>query len=392
MFPFHIWLPDAMEGPTPVSSLIHAATMVVAGVFTVARLFPVYYFFTPKVLIIVGYVGGFTSLFAALIAMTQFDIKRVLAYSTLSQIGYMMVGLGVSHYGGEEGLGYMASMFHLFTHAMFKALLFLGAGSIIHAVHSNEMQDMGGLRKYMPITHVTFLIAALAISGIPPFAGFFSKDEILAAAFEHNKLLFWVEYITAGITAFYIFRLYFKIFWWKNPEFEHTPHESPATMTIPLIILATLAATVGLIPFSKFVSSDMMPFETVTHWNLVIMSVSIGVLGIIIAWWLYKKENKRPDAIANALGKLYKWTYDKFYIDEIYLFVTKKILFNLVARPIAWFDKKIIDGFMEGVGIVTEKSAEKIKGFQSGHLQQYAFTFIAGVIIFALAFIYFLGA
>ncbi len=392
MFPFHIWLPDAMEGPTPVSSLIHAATMVVAGVFTVARLFPVYYFFTPKVLIIVGYVGGFTSLFAALIAMTQFDIKRVLAYSTLSQIGYMMVGLGVSHYGGEEGLGYMASMFHLFTHAMFKALLFLGAGSIIHAVHSNEMQDMGGLRKYMPITHVTFLIAALAISGIPPFAGFFSKDEILAAAFEHNKLLFWVEYITAGITAFYIFRLYFKIFWWKNPEFEHKPHESPATMTIPLIILATLAATVGLIPFSKFVSSDMMPFETVTHWNLVIMSVSIGVLGIIIAWWLYKKENKRPDAIANALGKLYKWTYDKFYIDEIYLFVTKKILFNLVARPIAWFDKKIIDGFMEGVGIVTEKSAEKIKGFQSGHLQQYAFTFIAGVIIFALAFIYFLGA
>ncbi len=392
MFPFHIWLPDAMEGPTPVSALIHAATMVVAGVFTIARLFPVYYFFTPKVLLMVGYVGGFTSLFAALIAMTQFDIKRVLAYSTLSQIGYMMVGLGVSHYGGEEGLGYMASMFHLFTHAMFKALLFLGAGSIIHAVHSNLMQKMGGLRKYMPITHITFLIAALAISGIPPFAGFFSKDEILAAAFTNNRLLFWVEYITAGITAFYIFRLYFKVFWWKDPQYEHTPHESPSTMTIPLIILATLSTTVGFIPFSKFVSSDMIPFETETHWNLVIASVSIGLLGILIAWALYRKENDLPDRIASALGKLYKWTYDKFYIDEIYLFITKKIMFNIIARSVAWFDRHIVDGFMEGVGVVTEKTAEKIKGFQSGHLQQYAFVFIASVLIIALTILYFIGA
>ncbi len=391
MFPFHIWLPDAMEGPTPVSALIHAATMVVAGVFTVARLFPVYYFQTPDVLILVGYVGGFTSLFAAVIAITQHDIKRVLAFSTLSQIGYMMVGLGVSHYGGEEGLGYMASMFHLFTHAMFKALLFLGAGSIIHAVHSNMMQDMGGLRKYMPVTHITFLVAALAISGIPPFSGFFSKDEILAAAFQSNKLLFYTEYITAGLTSFYIFRLYFNIFWGKDRKYEHTPHESPMVMKIPLIFLALAAAFVGFLPFHELVTSDMKPFETVTHWNLVIASVSIGVLGIGFAWFLFKKENSKPAAIAHWFGGLYTITYHKFYIDEIYLFVIKKILFNLVSRPIAWFDRHIIDGFMVGIGTVTIKSSDKIKGFQSGNLQQYAFAFVAGTLILVLSLLYYMG-
>src|SRR5512133_472497 len=204
MFPLHIWLPDAMEGPTPVSALIHAATMVVAGVYLVARMFPVYAFHAPGVLTVISWVGGFTSIFAAVIACTQFDIKRVLAYSTLSQIGLMMLALGVSGYGGEEGLGYMASMFHLFTHAMFKALLFLGAGSVIHAVHSNYMYDMGGLRKHMPITHITFLIACLTIAGIPPLAGFFSKDEILAAAWSHSRVLFSIEYLVAGLTAFYM--------------------------------------------------------------------------------------------------------------------------------------------------------------------------------------------
>ena len=234
MFPFHIWLPDAMEGPTPVSALIHAATMVVAGVYLVARMFPIYSLSAPVALEVVGYVGAFSSLFAAVIACTQTDIKRVLAYSTMSQIGYMMLALGVSGYGGHEGLGYMASMFHLFTHAMFKALLFLGAGSIIHAVHTNHMTEMGGLRKYLPITHLTFLIACLTIAGIPPLSGFFSKDEILAAAFHSNKLLFAVEYVVAGLTAFYMFRLYFSIFWGKETHYHHTPHEAPATMTIPL--------------------------------------------------------------------------------------------------------------------------------------------------------------
>jgi NADH-quinone oxidoreductase subunit L len=251
MFPLHIWLPDAMEGPTPVSALIHAATMVVAGVFLVARMFPIYIVYTPGTLTVIAWIGGFTSLFAAAIACTQFDIKRVLAYSTLSQIGYMMLALGVSGYEGEHGLGYMASMFHLFTHAMFKALLFLGAGSIIHAVHSNYLNEMGGLRKYLPITHLTFLVACLAISGIPPFAGFFSKDEILVAAWQHNRMLFTIEYVVAGLTAFYMFRLYFGIFWNKTPHYHHTPHESPLTMTIPLVFLALGSAFTGFIPFGK---------------------------------------------------------------------------------------------------------------------------------------------
>ncbi|MDR1414972.1 MAG: NADH-quinone oxidoreductase subunit L, partial [Odoribacteraceae bacterium] len=212
MFPLHVWLPDAMEGPTPVSALIHAATMVVAGVYLVARLFPVYYLEAPDVLVLIAIVGAVTSLYAAVVACVQTDIKRVLAFSTISQIGFMMVGLGVSGLEGHEGLGYMASMFHLFTHAMFKALLFLGAGAIIHAVHSNEMDHMGGLRKYLPVTHLTFLIACLAIAGIPPFSGFFSKDEILAATFHFSPLLGGVMSLTAGLTAFYMFRLYYRIF------------------------------------------------------------------------------------------------------------------------------------------------------------------------------------
>ena len=216
MFPLHIWLPDAMEGPTPVSALIHAATMVVAGVYMVARLFPAYYFGSPVVLDIIAFVGAFTSLFAALIAITQNDIKRILAFSTMSQIGYMMLALGVSGYIGEEGLGYTSSMFHLFTHAMFKALLFLGAGAIIHAVHTNDIREMGSLRKKLPITHITFLIAALAISGIPPFAGFFSKDEILTAALQSNSLYYWSGSIVAFLTAFYMFRLYFNVFWGRR--------------------------------------------------------------------------------------------------------------------------------------------------------------------------------
>ncbi|HSK13249.1 MAG TPA: NADH-quinone oxidoreductase subunit L, partial [Phnomibacter sp.] len=211
MFPLHIWLPDAMEGPTPVSALIHAATMVVAGVFLVARLFPVFHF-NEIALNIVAWVGALSALFAAIIACTQTDIKRVLAYSTMSQIGYMMFALGVSGYGGESGLGYTASMFHLFTHAFFKSLLFLGAGAVIHAVHSNDMADMGGLRKAMPVTHLSFLIACLAIAGVPPLSGFFSKEEILLAAWNGNKVIYFIGLITAAITAFYMFRLYFSIF------------------------------------------------------------------------------------------------------------------------------------------------------------------------------------
>src|SRR5678809_997183 len=237
MFPLHIWLPDAMEGPTPVSALIHAATMVGAGVYLVARSFPLFTL-TPVSLSIVTIVGIVSAFLAAIIACTQTDIKRVLAYSTMSQIGYMMFALGVSGYGGETGLGYTASMFHLFTHAFFKSLLFLGAGVVIHFIHSNEMKDMGGLRKYLPITNLSFLVACLAIAGIPPFAGFFSKEEILLAAYHSNKFIYGVALFTSGLTAFYMFRLYFSIFWNKNVEMHNHHDEGPFSMKMPLIVLA----------------------------------------------------------------------------------------------------------------------------------------------------------
>ncbi|HAZ04891.1 MAG TPA: NADH-quinone oxidoreductase subunit L [Marinilabiliales bacterium] len=390
MFPLHIWLPDAMEGPTPVSALIHAATMVVAGVYLVARMFVVYHFYAPGVQELIGYVGGFTSLFAAIIAITQFDIKRVLAFSTLSQIGYMMLALGVSGYGAEHGVGYMASMFHLFTHAMFKALLFLGAGSVIHAVHSNYMYDMGGLRKYMPITHITFLIATLTIAGVPFLSGFFSKDEILVAAFEHNKLLFAIEFLVAGITAFYMFRLYFNVFWGEDKHYHHTPHESPLVMTIPLMILAFGAIFAGYLPFAHMISPDKTPMHLHLHWNIAIPSVLIGLAGIALAWVLYKKKNPIPDKLASAFGTFYTTVYHKFYIDEIYLFVTHKILFNMVSRPVAWFDRHIVDGTMNGVAFIVTTSSNKIKGLQSGQLQQYAAVFIAGALGLVLLGIYFL--
>lgn len=389
MFPLHIWLPDAMEGPTPVSALIHAATMVVAGVFLVARLFPVFAISSPAALGLVGYVGAISALIAAVIACTQTDIKRVLAYSTMSQIGYMMFALGVSGYGGEEGLGYTASMFHLFTHAMFKALLFLGAGAVIHFIHSNEMKDMGGLRKYLPITHITFLIACLAIAGVPPFAGFFSKEEILLAAYQHNPTIYWIALITSGLTAFYMFRLYFSIFWNK----EHHPHgehhgEGGFAMMMPLLLLAVGAAAAGFIPFGHFVSSDGKALETGFHLQFSIAPVALALAGIFIAMWMYRKQNDKPEKIAASLNGLYKAAYHKFYIDEIYMFITRKIIFNLIGRPAAWFDKHVVDGLVNLTGDGTEMISEGIKRIQSGKVQQYAVYFLAGVIGLALLFIY----
>lgn len=389
MFPLHIWLPDAMEGPTPVSALIHAATMVVAGVFLVARLFPMFYFVEDGfVLKIVAYVGAFSALFAAIIAITQTDIKRVLAFSTMSQLGYMMLALGVSGYEGHEGVGYMASMFHLFTHAMFKALLFLGAGSVIHAVHSNYLKDMGGLRRYMPITNITFLIAALAIAGVPPLAGFWSKDEILVAAYEHNKLIYYVGLFVAGLTAFYMFRLYFSIFWRKDTSYEKKPKESPLSMTFPLLVLAVLSVVSGFIPFSEFVTADKAGFEAHLNYPLAVIATTVGIIGIILAWIFYKKENNLSDKYARDFGPLYKWACDKFYFDEIYMFVTKKILFKRVSAPIAKFDKQVVDGTMNGIGNKTVLISQKIKGIQSGKVQDYAFAFVVGIVVIALVFIY----
>lgn len=391
MFPLHIWLPDAMEGPTPVSALIHAATMVVAGVYLVARMFPVFSINTPAVLDIVGWVGAISAIFAAIIACTQTDIKRILAYSTMSQIGYMIFALGVAGYGGENGLGYTASMFHLFTHAMFKALLFLGAGVVIHYVHSNDMKDMGGLRKKMPVTHLTFLIACLAIAGIPPFAGFFSKEEILLAAYNGNTIIYWIALITSGLTAFYMFRLYFSVFWNKPYQADHhSEHKSEGgwIMLFPLLVLALGAAGSGFIPFGKYINTDGNPLESHFHLQFSILPVALGLAGIFMAMWFYKKQNNRPEKFAAALNGVYKAAYHKFYIDEIYLFVTKKIIFNLIGRPAAWFDKNVVDGLVNLAGNTTTAVSEGIKKLQSGRIQQYAIYFLFGVIGLAVLFIY----
>lgn len=386
MFPLHIWLPDAMEGPTPVSALIHAATMVVAGVYLVARMFPLFIAYAPQVLEVIGWVGAFTAFFAASIACVQTDIKRVLAFSTISQIGFMIVALGVctDMNPHEGGLGYMASMFHLFTHAMFKALLFLGAGSIIHAVHSNEMSAMGGLRKYMPVTHITFLIACLAIAGIPPFSGFFSKDEILAACFHYSPVMGWVMTVIAAMTAFYMFRLYYGIFWGKeNKELHahHTPHESPLVMTFPLIFLAAVTCVAGFIPFGTLVSSNGEAYHIHLDTTVAVTSVSIAFLSIAIATWMYARSSQ---PVADKLGKRFKGLHTaashRFYIDEVYQFVTHKIIFRCISTPIAWFDRHVVDGFFDFLAWGTHATSDEIRDFQSGQVQQYAFVFLLGTL------------
>jgi NADH-quinone oxidoreductase subunit L len=388
MFPLHIWLPDAMEGPTPVSALIHAATMVVAGVYLVARLFPLFAV-NEEALSIVTIVGLISALFAAVIACTQTDIKRVLAYSTMSQIGYMMFALGVSGTGGENGLGYTASMFHLFTHAFFKSLLFLGAGAVIHLVHSNDMKDMGGLRKYMPITHISFLIACLAIAGVPPFAGFFSKEEILLAAYNASMPVYIIALLTSGLTAFYMFRLYFSIFWNKETEVHGHHGEGTFSMKFPLILLAICTLAAGFIPFGEFVSTDGKALESHFHLSFSIAPVALGLAGILIAMLMYKKENNKSQQVATALGGLYKAAYKKFYIDELYLFITKKIVFNFIGRPAAWIDRNIVDGLMNGIASVTGKISYLIKNLQSGKIQNYTLYFFGGLAAFLIIFIYF---
>lgn len=390
MFPLHIWLPDAMEGPTPVSALIHAATMVVAGVFQIARLFPLWIEYAPGTLHIVAWVGAFTAFYAAAVACCQSDIKRVLAFSTISQIAFMMVSLGVctEYTTGHEhvgSLGYMASMFHLFTHAMFKALLFLGAGCIIHAVHSNEMSAMGGLRKYMPITHITFLIACLAISGIPPFSGFFSKDEILTAAFAYMPAMGWIMTAIAAMTAFYMFRLYYGIFWGtENVELhaKHTPHEAPLTMTFPLMFLSVVTCLAGFIPFGHFVSADGRAYDIHLDWNVAGTSIIIAVASIFLATYMYiGKRQPKADALAEKFSGLHRWAYKRFYLDEVYQFVTHRIIFGHVSKPIAWFDRHIVDGFFDFLAWGTHALSFRIRGFQSGSVQKYAFVFLFGTLV-----------
>ena len=386
MFPLHIWLPDAMEGPTPVSALIHAATMVVAGVYLVARMFPLFVGYAPEVLHWTAYIGAFTALYAAVVACVQSDIKRVLAFSTISQIGFMIVALGVCTSADPHtgGLGYMASMFHLFTHAMFKALLFLGAGCIIHAVHSNEMSAMGGLRRYMPVTHATFLIACLAIAGIWPLSGFFSKDEILTACFAFSPVMGWVMTGIAGLTAFYMFRLYYNIFWGReNRELHaaHRPHEAPLTMTLPLLFLSAVTCVAGFIPFGKLVSSDGTAYAIHIDRGVVGVSLCVAAAAIALATWMYLRERQTvADALATRFRGLHKAAYHRFYIDEVYQFVTHRVIFACISAPVAWFDRHVVDGLMNLVARVTNGAAYVIRDMQSGSVQRYCIWFLGGAL------------
>ena len=389
MLPLHIWLPDAMEGPTPVSALIHAATMVVAGVYLVARMFPLFCVVDSSMTFI-AVVGAITAFYAAVVACTQIDIKRVLAFSTISQIAFMMVSLAVAYDQPIEGvhysgLGYMAAMFHLFTHAMFKALLFLGAGCLIHAVHSNDYTAMGGLRKYMPITHITFLIGCLAIAGIFPFSGFFSKDEMIAAMF--NREWYWGAWMTmvAGLTAFYMFRLYYLIFWWEeNPHYkEHKPHDAPWQMSLPIIILAAVSCVAGFIPFGELVTYNGAPYHIHIEGSVAATSLTVAVCAIILATIMYAKKNSLPTKMRNAFSGLWTAAYHRFYWDEMYMFVTHKIIFNGICKSIAWFDRHVIDGTMDGLAAVAQFASVKIKGMQSGNILAYVWWYITGAIVLA---------
>lgn len=394
MFPLHIWLPDAMEGPTPVSALIHAATMVVAGVYQVASLFPIYVKFgAVEQLHWIAYIAAFTAFYAAAVACAQADIKRGLAFSTISQIAYMLVALGVcfaldNHHGG---LGYMAAMFHLFTHAMFKALLFLCSGAIIVIVGSNFYQYMGGLRKYMPITNVCFLIGCLAIAGIPPFSGFFSKDEIIAACFQFSPFLGWFMTVVAGMTAFYMFRLYYLIFWGKSyyeadPDHRRRPQEVPFVMWGPLVFLAIISVFAGLIPFGHFVSATGESYDIHIDWSVATTSIVAAVIGISLATWMYAgKEWPVADKLERTFPKLHKAALNRFYIDDAWQYFTHKIVFRCFSRPIAWFDRHVVDNTFNFLAWGTNEAAESIRPWQSGDVRGYATWFISGAVALLLA-------
>lgn len=439
-FPLHVWLPDAMEGPTPISALIHAATMVAAGVFLIARMFPV---FTglPQVMQVIAWTGAFTAFLGASIAITQNDIKKGLAYSTISQLGYMVMAMGIG--------AYSAGLFHLMTHAYFKAMLFLGSGSVIHSMEAvvghdpalnQDMRMMGGLRKFMPLTSLTFLVGCLAISGIPPFAGFWSKDEILGTAYAANPLLWGVGWLTAGITAFYMFRMYFMTFEGQfrgdktqlqqelqaealaktavafgpgamdphelDSAAEHgdhahggSPHESPWTMTLPLLILAIPSLAIGWvgIPFQNYFAEFIYPAgETLTEaleashefdWTeFLIMggnSVGIALIGITLASLMYLRGKIDPAAIARKIRPLYELSLNKWYFDDIYNTVFVQGCRRL-ARQVLEVDYNVVDGVVNLTGFLAVITGEGLKYLENGRAQFYALIIFLAVLGFVL--------
>ena len=430
-FPLHVWLPDAMEGPTPISALIHAATMVAAGVFLIARMYPVFEH-VPAAMNVIAWTGAFTAFLGATIAITQNDIKKGLAYSTISQLGYMVMAMGVG--------AYTAGLFHLMTHAYFKAMLFLGSGSVIHGMEgvvghepvlAQDMRLMGGLRKYMPITSITFLIGCLAISGIPPFAGFWSKDEILGAAFQANPILWGIGWLTAGITAFYMFRMYFSTFEGKfrgtdkkiqqklkqaatsmkqgEVAGEHhdshghsdSPHESPWTMTTPLAVLAIPSILIGLVgtPFGNYFEQFIFaPNETLAEVmektaevdlnEFYIMaggSVAISVVGITLAALMYLSGNIKTSVIASKIQPLYELSLNKWYFDDIYHSVFVMGLRRL-ARQVLEVDFRVVDGAVNLTGFFTLVSGEGLMYLENGRAQFYALIIFGAVLGLVILF------
>lgn len=409
-FPLHVWLPDAMEGPTPVSALIHAATMVTAGCYMVARCTPLF-FVSSDAQYTVSLLGGITAALAACIALTQNDLKRVLAYSTLSQLGYMFLALGVGTFAGIT-----AGMFHLFTHAFFKALLFLGAGSVMHAMGGViDMRKFSGLRRLMPYTCWTFVIGCLALSGVFPFAGFWSKDQILGSLHDKAELghqnlvfglewlpeasfyhgLYWLGVIVAGMTAFYTFRAYFMTF--EGPEkipheAGHHAHESPPNMTVPLIILAICAASVGFIfdhrladfigyaPSLAYGPIAATHGKEVFHWNVALLSTVLALAGIGFAAYLYLGARTQAAWLARTLRPLYLLSYNKFYIDEIYDLLIVRPLVAL-ARLCYLLDRLLVDGIVNFIGAVPGFVGSQLRALQGGMVQFYALAMALGVLV-----------
>ncbi len=379
--PLYVWLPDAMAGPTPVSALIHAATMVTAGVYMVARV-SFLYDHAPVAMTLVAVIGLFTAVMAATIGMAQTDIKRVYAYSTISQLGYMFLGAGVG--------AYSAGIFHLMTHAFFKALLFLGAGSVIHGLGGEQdLRHMGGLRRAMPITFYTLGIASLAISGFPGFSGFFSKDAILSAAYTNAPWMFWIGAITAGLTAFYVFRAYFLAFF-GSYRGHHHPHESPRIITIPLIVLAILAAGGGFINVPAWLSPQL-PMHGQENGTAMAISAAFGIIGIIVAWFLYVARPSLAESARNALGPIYSLVFHKYFVDELYQGAVRKPVEG-ISRLVLWrgVDENVIDNsFVNGLGRTIRGWGALLRHLQSGSIRNYATWVFAGslLVIFVLGLV-----
>jgi NADH-quinone oxidoreductase subunit L len=394
-FPLHVWLPDAMEGPTPVSALIHAATMVAAGVFLVARMFPLFAN-SAEALTTVAIIGGFTAIFAASMGLVMTDIKRVLAYSTISQLGYMMLGLGTG--------GVAIGIFHLFNHAFFKALLFLGAGSVNHATGTFDMRLMGGLRKTMPWTYATFVIASLSIAGIWPLAGFWSKDEILASSLANQPILFYLALITVFMTAFYMFRAVFMTFSGEyrggSPEAHHHPHESPRVMVIPMVFLAVLSVVSGFWNVTGHFGAFMGHGETrsfaegffgvLTH-PLPWISLIVAGLGILLAYAMYSAKRLSAERISRLFRPLYTLFYQKYWFDELYEnIVVKTALVNGFFAGLQRFDEGGVDGVVNGVANTAMAGGRAIRHAQTGQLQLYGLCIGMGVLAIILC-LYFFG-